>query len=163
MKIPTKGRRTIARAIFAMPLLVLTFGCANQANDANRRQLESNQALIEKQQRELAAIQSQQANSRSPAPGKTGNCDKKVEAAATRRGGDAYTTGDMTRALGYYQDALTACPSSSKADMNLARVYETLDNREAAIRYYSAAASVKDSDGASAKDAKAALTRLGIR
>ena len=27
----------------------------------------------------------------------------------------------MNKALGYYQDALTACPSSSKAALNLAR------------------------------------------
>src|SRR5436305_5176891 len=131
MNIQATRPRTFACAILALMLPLLPAGCANQANDATRRQLESNQALIEKQQRELATIQSQQGTSRSPVPGKTGTCDKKVEAAATRRGGDAYTTGDMTRALGYYQDALTACPSSSKADMNLARVYETLDNREA--------------------------------
>jgi len=86
-----------------------------------------------------------------------------VEATATRRGGDAYSSGDMSKALGYYQDALTACPSSSRADMNLARVYETLDNRDAAIRYYRAAASTKDSDGTKSGDANAALARLGVR
>lgn len=53
---------------------------------------------------------------------------------------------------------MTACPSSSKAAVNLARAYETLDNREAAIRYYRAAANGTDSDARSAKDAKAALS-----
>ena len=118
-------------------------------------------SLIEQQQRDLAKLQVEQQNlPPAPTPGKTGNCDKGVEATATKRGGDAYASGDMSRALGYYQDALTACPSSSKADMNLARVYETLDNRDAALRYYHAAASAKDSDGASATAANAALARL---
>jgi tetratricopeptide (TPR) repeat protein len=153
------GRRNVIAFLFA---LLPALACGNAANDANRRQLEQNQALIEQQQRDLAKLQVEQQQNLPPAPtpGKTGNCDKGVEAAATKRGGDAYASGDMSRALGYYQDALTACPSSSKADMNLARVYETLDNRDAALRYYHAAASAKDSDGTSAPSANAALARL---
>jgi tetratricopeptide (TPR) repeat protein len=150
--------------LFLLPLF-LALGCSNAANDANRHQLEQNQALIEQQQRDLAKlrVEQQQNLPSAPTPGKTGTCDKGVEATATKRGGDAYASGDMSRALGYYQDALTACPSSSKADMNLARVYETLDNRDAALRYYHAAASAKDSDGASAIAANAALSRLGAK
>jgi len=147
--------------VFLLPLW-LAVGCGNAAIEANRHQVEQNQTLIEKQQRDLAMLKSQESSAPAPVPGKTGACDKNVEATATKRGGDAYTSGDMSKALGYYQDALTACPSSSKADMNLARVYETLDNRDAAIRYYHAAAGANDSDGASANDAKAALTRLGV-
>ena len=139
--------------------MLVALGCSNAANDANRRQVEQNQALIEQSQRQIAMLKAQQNN--PPAPSNTGGCDKGVEATATHRGGDALASGDMTKALGYYQDALTACPSSSKADMNLARVYETLDNRDAAIRYYRAAAGAGDSDGHSAKDAQAALSRLG--
>ena len=153
-----------ARAILCLFALLPALGCGNAANDANRRQLEQNQALIEQQQRDLAKLQVEQPHvAPAPTPGKTGSCDKNVEATATKRGGDAYASGDMTKALGYYQDALTACPSSSKADMNLARVYETLDNRDAALRYYHAAASSKDSDGASAVAANAALSRLEAR
>jgi tetratricopeptide (TPR) repeat protein len=151
------------RAIVLLLPLALAFACANDAIEANRRQVEQNQALIEQTQRQLAMLQAQQNTPPPTAPGKTGAWDKNVEAVATRRAGDAYTSGNMTKALGYYQDALTACPSSSKADMNLARTYETLDNRDAAIRYYRAAASANDSDGASAQDAKAALSRLGAR
>jgi tetratricopeptide (TPR) repeat protein len=157
------GRARAARAILVLMPLALAFGCANAAIEANRRQVEQNQALIEQTQKELAMMQAQQSYSPPPStPGQPGSCDKNVEATATRRGGDAYTTGDMTKALGYYQDALTACPSSSKADMNLARVYETLDNRDAAIRYYHAAATANDSDAHSAQDAKTALSRLGV-
>jgi tetratricopeptide (TPR) repeat protein len=147
------------RSIVVILPMVAALGCSNAANDANRRQVEQNQALIEQSQRELAMLKAQQNN--PPTPSNTGGCDKGVEATATHRGGDALASGDMTKALGYYQDALTACPSSSKADMNLARVYETLDNRDTAIRYYRAAASATDSDGHSAKDAQAALSRLG--
>jgi tetratricopeptide (TPR) repeat protein len=156
----TTPRRMLHAVVFLLPL-TLTLGCGNAAIEANRHQLEQNQSLIEKQQRDLAMLQAQQNSGPPPVPGKSGTCDKTVEATATKRGGDAYTSGDMSKALGYYQDALTACPNSSKADMNLARVYETLDNRDAALRYYRAAANTKDSDGASAGPAQAALTRLG--
>jgi tetratricopeptide (TPR) repeat protein len=144
--------------------LVMALGCgANAAIQANQRQVEQNEALIEQQQRDIERLKAEQPGAPEPVPGTTGSCDKGVEATATRRGGDAYSSGDMSKALGYYQDALTACPSSSRADMNLARVYETLDNRDAAIRYYRAAASAKDSDGAKSSDANAALARLGVR
>ena len=156
-----KGAASKVRSIVLLLPIIPVLGCANAAIDANRRQVEQNQALIEQSQKEIAMLQAQQ-NNPPPTPSGTAGCDKGVEATATHRGGDAMASGDMTKALGYYQDALTACPNSSKADMNLARVYETLDNRDAAIRYYQAAASTKQSDGNSAKDAKAALTRLGV-
>jgi len=159
-----KSRR-YARAGLAIALFVplaITFGCANEAIEANRRQVAENQALIEKQQRDIAMIQAEQSSAPPPVPGTTGSCDKGVEAAATKRGGDAYSSGDLSKALGYYQDAMTACPSSSKAAVNLARAYETLDNRDAAVRYYRAAAAANDSDTHSAQAAKAALSRLGV-
>ncbi len=158
---PGSAARKYRSIVFIIPMLV-ALGCSDAANDANRRQVEQNQALIEQTQQQIAMLKAQQNVPPMPAaPSNTGRCDKGVEATATHRGGDALASGDMTKALGYYQDALTACPSSSKADMNLARVYETLDNRDAAIRYYRAAASATDSDGHSAKDAQAALSRLG--
>lgn len=143
--------------------VVLTSGCANDAVEANKRQVQQNQALIEQSQQKIAMLQAQQNSPPPPAtPGMPGACDKKVEATATRSAGDAYTSGDMTKALGYYRDAVTACPSSSKANVNLARTYETLDNRDSAIRYYRAAAASSDSDTASAGAAKSALSRLGV-
>ena len=142
--------------------LALTFGCANDAIQANQRAVQQNQALIEQTQREIAMMQANQAPEPPPSePGTSGACDKKVEATATRRAGDAYAAGNMNKALGYYQDALTACPSSSKAAVNLARTFETMNNRSAAIRYYRQAAASTDSDPLSIQDAKAALSRLG--
>jgi len=154
-------RKSFGKLILVLLPVAVMLGCQNAAIDANRRQTEQNQAMIEQTQRQIASLQAQQ-NAPAPTPGKNGACDKTVEASATHRGGDALASGDMSKALGYYQDALTACPSSSKADMNLARVYETLDNRDAAVRYYRAAASSSASDGKSAKDAQAALSRLGV-
>ena len=155
------GKRKYLRRFAAIFLIPTAFalGCQNAAIEANQRQVQQNQNMIEQSQREIASLKAQQNS--PPPPSKAGACDKTVEASATHSGGDALASGDMSKALGYYQDALTACPSSSKADMNLARVYETLDNREAAIRYYRAAASSNASDGKSTKDAQAALTRLG--
>jgi len=157
---PTRRARRWPRFVGLLSLAIV-LGCQNAAIENNRRQVEQNQALIQQSQRQIAALQAQQQSIPPPAPSKNSKCDKDVEATATHRGGDALASGDMTKALGYYQDALTACPSSSKADVNLAHLYETLDNRESAIRYYRAAASTTDSDGSHAKDAQAALARLG--
>ena len=67
----------------------------------------------------------------------------------------------MAKALGYYQDALTACPGSSKAAVNLARTDEAMNNRESAIRFYRQAAASTDADTQSIREAKTALSRLG--
>ncbi len=144
--------------------LVFMGGCSNDALQANQRQVQENQKLIEQSQLEIARLQANQAAGGGPPPAATtptGACDKKVEATATHRAGDAYAAGDTSKALGYYKDALTACPTSSKAAMNVARTYETMNDRTAAIRYYRQAATSSDADAPSIKDAKAALSRLG--
>jgi tetratricopeptide (TPR) repeat protein len=160
--------------IFPIMLMMLAFcaGCGNDAIEANRRQAEANQALIEQTQRELAQLQANQnsapppsgtgaSTSASAAASANGGCDKKVEATATKRAGEAYAASDTTRALGYYQDALTACPTSAKAALNLAHANETMSNRDAAIRYYRQAAASNDADAHTIKDAKSSLSRLG--
>ncbi len=154
----------ITRAALGLILasLAMTLGCGNEAIEANQRQVQSNQALIEQTQQQIARLQANQgASSPSPAPGTPGTCDKTVEATATRRAGDAYAAGDMSKALGYYQDALTACPGSAKAAVNLARTDETMNNRPAAIRYYQQAAGSTDGDTQSIAAAKSALSRMG--
>jgi hypothetical protein len=154
----------IVRAALGLILafLLTAFGCANDAIQANQRQVQANQALIEQTQQQIAMLQANQgASAPAPAPGTPGSCDKTVEATATRRAGDAYAAGNMTKALGYYQDALTACPGSSRAAVNLARTDEAMNNRPAAIRFYQQAASSSDGDSHSIADANAALSRLG--
>ena len=100
------------------------------------------------------------SSDRRPAPGWAINQLQSLSR-RIRRAGEAYAAGNMNKALGYYQDALTACPSSSKAAVNLARTFETMNNRSAAIRYYRQAAASTESDPHSIQDAKAALSRLG--
>jgi tetratricopeptide (TPR) repeat protein len=139
--------------------------CEQNAIEDNRRQVEKQQQMIEETQKELASIQAQQQQTYGPPPAarSTGaSCDKKVMDTATRRGGDAFAQGNLQKALGYYKDALTACPDSAKSDMNVGRTYEAIGNRDAAIRYYRAAANTSGSDPDSVQEARVALSRLGI-
>ena len=84
-----------------------------------------------------------------------------METIATQRGGEKFAAGDFNKALGYYQDALAACPNDDRAEVNVARTYEALGNKVAAIKHYRKAA---DSNSATVSDAqeeaKAALLRL---
>src|ERR1700726_1291359 len=90
-------------AIATSLFFILIAGCANEAIEANRKQVEANQALIEQTQNHLAQVQAQQTYAPpAPAPGIPGTCDKKVEETATHRGGDAYAATDLNKALGSY-------------------------------------------------------------
>jgi Tfp pilus assembly protein PilF len=82
---------------------------------------------------------------------------------ATRKGGERFAASDFSGALGYYQDALTACPKSAQAMVNLARAYEAVGDRAEAVAHYKTAANASGSgtDAAAVRDARAALTRLG--
>ena len=59
-----------------------------------------------------------------------------METTASHRGGDKFAAGDFNKALGYYQDALLACPNDDRAEVNVARSYEALGNKVAAINLY---------------------------
>ena len=59
-----------------------------------------------------------------------------METVASHRGGDKFAAGDFNKALGYYQDALLACPNDERAEVNVARSYEALGNKVAAINLY---------------------------
>jgi Tfp pilus assembly protein PilF len=82
---------------------------------------------------------------------------------ATRKGGERLAAGDFNRALGYYQDAVTACPKNAQSELNLARTYEALGDKAQALSHYrlAAAASGAESDGQAARDAREAVSRLG--
>ena len=91
----------------------------------------------------------------------SGGCDRGVENAATERGGQQFSSGAFHKALDYYNDALTACPSSDQAQVNVARTYEALGNKPAAIKHYRIAAESNSATVSNASDeAKAALVRL---
>ena len=80
---------------------------------------------------------------------------------ATHRGGDRFAAGDFNKALGNYQDQLLACRNDEPAEVYVARSYEALGNKVAAINLYR---KVADSNSATVSDAqdeaKAALLRL---
>ncbi|HVA41251.1 MAG TPA: tetratricopeptide repeat protein, partial [Candidatus Binataceae bacterium] len=96
-----------------------------------------------------------------------GSCDKAVMQVATRHGGERLAASEFTKALGYYQDAVTACPTSAQAQLNVARAYEALGDRDQAMEYYKravqAAPSDHDANPAVAEQARQALARLAAK
>jgi hypothetical protein len=155
------ARRIIVTLVLGVFALVGS-GCSDQ-NDATNKLVQQQQEQLEHQQQELEQLQANQNQNYTPgvASSSRGGCDKDVEMTATHRGGDKFAAGDFNKALGYYQDALLACPNDEKAEVNVARSYEALGNKVAAINIYR---KVADSNSATVSDAqdeaKAALLRL---
>jgi hypothetical protein len=157
------ARRTLA-ALALGTLALIGAGCMGDQMDATNKLVQQQQEQLEHQQQELEALQANQNQAYTPgaatAP-RGGGCDKEVEMTATHRGGDKFAAGDFNKALGYYQDALLACANDDKAEVNVARTYEALGNKVAAINLYR---KVADANSATVSDAqeesKAALLRL---
>jgi tetratricopeptide (TPR) repeat protein len=158
--------RAIGRCVYALARL-LSFllvagslgGCLGAEIEANARQRQAQQAELDRLKEEIAAIRQTQASYKSAVP--AGSCDTEVMRKATRRGGEAFAGGEFRRALGYYEDALTACPRSAEAELNVARAHEALGERQAAIVHYvSAENAAGASDASIAKQARDALERL---
>lgn len=180
MKVLTCKR--LAWSIGALAVLaIIASGCDEAAIKANQQQVEMQQAQIDKMQKEIAGLKAGQTPSypvttpgaaipagtvpsgAAPAPGTSGTCDQTVLRTATRRGGDSYSSGDLKRALGYYRDAVAACPGDPSAQLNLARTYEALGNDPDAITHYREAAATTGSspgDQKAVQAAKTALSRL---
>ncbi len=132
--------------------------------NANKQELSEQRAQLAELQREVAALKARNLNpSYSTAPPRPGACDPAVMREATRKGGERMAAGEVNTALGYYQDAVTACPASAEAQVNLANVYETLGDRSAAVEHYRLAANASGAraDAKSVAKARAALQRLG--
>ena len=161
-----QSHRAIGRCVYALARL-LSFllvagslgGCLGAEIEANARQLQAQQAELDRLKEEIAAIRQTQTSYTSAAP--AGSCDTEVMRKATRRGGEAFAGGEFRRALGYYEDALTACPRSAEAELNVARAHEALGERQAAIVHYASAENAAGaSDASIAKQARDALERL---
>jgi tetratricopeptide (TPR) repeat protein len=149
---------SIATLITALALVPVLAGCGGATLKAQQQQVQAQQQQIEQQQQEIEALQ---ASGPTYSPGvapPSGGCDRATADVATRHGGDKFASGDYQHALAYYKDALTACPGDARGEINLARTYEALGDRQAAIEHYRAAAS---SGGAGSEEARNALTRLG--
>jgi tetratricopeptide (TPR) repeat protein len=131
--------------------------------DATNKLVQQQQEQLEHQQQELEALQANQNQGYSPgvATPAHGGCDKQVETVASQHGGEKFAAGDFNKALGYYQDALLACPNDDRAEVNIARTYEALGNNASAINYYRRAADTNSATVSDAQEeAKAALLRL---
>jgi tetratricopeptide (TPR) repeat protein len=145
---------------FFVPAL-LWAGCMGEQIKANQQQLGQQQAQLDQLEQQIEALQSQRASYALAAP-QAGSCDDALMREATRKGGERFADGDFTHALAYYQDAVTACPQSSRAHLNVARTDEALGNRPEAIAHYKLAIAAKgsDPDPSAVQQAQAALARL---
>jgi len=149
MLIAVSGWRYIAIAL-------LICGCLDEALiKANQQELQQQRAELEQLKQEVAAIQAQGSSYNRP-PALAGSCDEGIMREATRKGGKRFAAGDFGGALSYYQDALTACPNSAQANLNVAHAYEAIGDRAQALAHYrAAAASGSASDRSAAAEARA--------
>ena len=142
-------------------------GCMSDAIKQNQQQLDQQRAELDQLKQQIAELKAAQQPSYSTAAPAPGSCDKGVMQAATKHGGERFAAGEFSKALGYYQDAVTACPASAQAQLNDARAYEALGNRSQAMDYYrraiNAAPSDHDAGLAVAEQAQQALSRLAAR
>jgi tetratricopeptide (TPR) repeat protein len=144
----------IAAAVFS--------GCLKGEIEANQRQLEQQQTELDQMKQQISALQVQQSQPYGSASAKPGGCDKDVMEVATRKGGERFAASDFPHALGYYQDAVTACPTSAQAQVNLARAFEALGERPQAVEHYKLAAGANGAgDADAARQAREAIARLG--
>src|SRR5215469_15753136 len=121
--------------MIVLALAVAVGGCQQGAIDQNKRLLEQQQAQLQQLQLQVAALKASQQpySTTAPAPGA---CDPDVMRAATKHGDDRFAAGDFRHALGYFEDASTACPGNAQAEVNLGRTYEALGQRDQAVKYY---------------------------
>jgi tetratricopeptide (TPR) repeat protein len=157
MKLNTRVLLALAIATFA----TVSSGCGSDQNAATNELVKQQQIQIEQQQQEIDAIKNAQASYTPGVASTAGGCDQGVENTATKRGGERFAWSDFSKALLYYNDALTACPTDDRAEVNVARTYEALGNNAAAIKHYRKAA---ESNGPTVSDAseqaRAALERM---
>jgi tetratricopeptide (TPR) repeat protein len=141
-------------------IIIATSGCLFEELKANERALEAQQIEIDRQAHELATLRQQSSYEGAPAP--TGSCDRDIMRKATRRGGERFAAGDYKHALGYYDDALKACPRNAEAELNLARTYEAMEQRAPArLHYQKAVEAAGGDDLTAARQAQEALARIG--
>lgn len=168
------SRNPFQLALVAATALGFAFtlsACEQAALKANAEQVQQQQAQIEQNEMEIQKMLAQQqsyggggaSSASASAPiASAGGCDKSIMAEATRHGGDKLAAGDFTHAIGYYQDALTACPNNPRAELNLAHAYEAAGNRTAAIDHFrDAAHSTDPAESSAEEEARNALVRLG--
>ena len=136
--------------------------CDSATIKANEAQVAAQQQQIEENQRLIAELKAQQpAYTPGVAPPPT-SCDRTVADRATQNGGAKMAATQYTAAIGYYNDAVAACPNDAKAELNLARAYEAAGDRSSAIAHYRAALGAPNAAGTDVTaQASSALARMG--
>lgn len=149
-------------AIGSVVLMALSAsGCLSDAIKENQRQLDQQKTELDQLKQQVADLRAAQQPAYPTAAPPPGTCDKAVMQVATRHGGERFAASEFNKALGYYQDAVTACPTSAQAQLNVARAYEALGDRDQALDYYRRAIqSAPSDDAAVAQQARQALARL---
>ena len=153
--------RWVSPVVAAVMLVFALWGCLGQEGvEENRRQIAAQQELLAQQQKQIVELQAQGGVGTSYSPAKP--CEESVRQRASRRGAGKFAAHDYAAALGYFQDALTACPSSPQAEFDVARAFDALGERAQARTHYRRAAKLAGAaDATIAEQARAALTRLG--
>lgn len=155
--------RNATVAVVAAVAIINVTGCAdNGMAEANATQLQQQQQQITDLQTQIDALKNQQTKfysiSSQIAPG---GCDQGVTHDATQRGDEKLAGQDYEAALGYFEDAQSACPNSAETELNLGRVYDAMGERDQAAPHYRRAIELaKDSDPTVASQARTALGRI---
>jgi tetratricopeptide (TPR) repeat protein len=127
-------RRPLIMVASVIGCAVVAAGCGGAQLQEMQNQVNTQQAQIEKQAREIAEMRAQQnVVTTLPPPG---SCDDDVMHKALAHGDDQYAQGKYNLALGYYQDAAVACPGNPQVETSLARAYEKLGDSQEAARHY---------------------------
>jgi len=140
--------------------MVMIAGCGGAAIKANQEQLAQQQTQLDQLKQEVAALQAQNGSQPPGAATPPGGCDDAVMHEASRKGGERFAASDFAHALAYYRDAVSACPTNARAQVNLARTYESLGDSTQARTHYELAVNSSGSDASAAQEARAALARL---
>src|SRR5215471_7554061 len=118
-----RGMRVLAKALLAFSLAFGLVGCLSDAIKQNQEQIDQQKAELAELEQQVAALKAAQQPSYTTTSPPLGACDKSVMQTATRRGGERFAAGEFNKALGYYQDAVSACPNA-QAQLNVARAFE---------------------------------------
>ena len=157
----TNLARRILAALALGTLALIGSGCMGDQIDATKELVQQQQNSSSTSSRNRSSQGESESGLHARSRLRSGRMRQGVETAASKRGGDKFAAGEFAKALGYYQDALAACPNDERAEVNVARTYEALGNKVGAIKHYRKAA---DSNSPTVSDAqeeaKAALERL---
>jgi tetratricopeptide (TPR) repeat protein len=147
---------------FAIVVMLALPGCLQDQINATQQQVTQQQSELEQLEQQVAALQSQRGpDSTTSTP--PGACDVTVMRVASKKGGERFSASDFGHALGYYQDAVTACSTSAQALLNVARAYEAMGDHSNALNYYRRAANATgpNAEPDAVRQAREALNRLG--